>query len=132
MTCKYDLTMPENTWLVRQPKSCVNLYYVSGNSLDSQFVQEIEMKIISETQPAQRFKKLIQKGHLKEAEVSLFLYFLFFLFIFIFFCKEFAKQFNLSLQPIYEARSRRISIEMSSIVNVSFLLWFLIINLDLE
>lgn len=107
MTCKYDLAMPENTWLVRQPKSCVNLYYVGGNCLNSQFVQEIEMKIISETQPAQRFKKLIQKGHLREAE-------------------EFAKQFNLSLQPIYEAKSRRISIEISSILNVSFFILFII------
>lgn len=73
LTCKYDLAMPENTWLVRQPKSSVNMYYVGGNSFDSQFVQEIEMKIISETQPSQRLKKLIQKGHLKEAEVCFFL-----------------------------------------------------------
>lgn len=72
MTCKYDLAMPENTWLVRQPKSSVNMYYVGGNCLDSRYVQEIEMKIISETQPSQRFKKLIQKGHLNEAEVGFF------------------------------------------------------------
>lgn len=81
MTCKYDLEMPENTWLVRQPKSSVNMYYVSGNCLDFQHVQEIEMKIISETQPSQRLKKLIQKGHLNEAEVCFFFKLLFFVFI---------------------------------------------------
>ena len=31
---------------------------------------EIEMVLVSETQPVERFKKLIAKGHLEEAEVS--------------------------------------------------------------
>lgn len=69
--------MPENTWLVRQPKSSVNMYFIGGNSFDTKYVQEIEMKIISETQPSQRLKKLIQKGHLNEAEVSLLTIFVF-------------------------------------------------------
>lgn len=79
--------MGEHVWLVQQPKSAVNIYYVTGNAHDKQQVQEIEMKILSETQPSLRLNKLIRKGRLEEAE-------------------EFAKQFDLSLQLIHQAKVR--------------------------
>jgi kinetochore-associated protein 1 len=72
--CKYELTMPDIAWLVHQPKSSVNMYYMSGSKLDTEHIQEIEMKIISETDPFQRLLKLIQRGHLAEAEVRCDLY----------------------------------------------------------
>lgn len=87
MECKYELDMAEHVWLVQQPKSAVNIYYVTGSAHDKQQVQEIEMKILSETQPSLRLDKLIRKGRLEEAE-------------------EFAKQFDLSLQLIHQAKVR--------------------------
>lgn len=87
MECKYELDMNEYVWLVQQPKSAVNIYYITGNSYDKQYVQEVEMKILSETQPSLRLDKLIRKGRLEEAE-------------------EFAKQFDLSLQLIHQAKVR--------------------------
>ncbi|XP_055841706.1 uncharacterized protein LOC129908902 [Episyrphus balteatus] len=95
--CIYQFEMPKDTWLVNQPKCSVNLYYLSGENINAQGLpQEIEMKLVSETQPAERLKKLIYKGHLEEAE-------------------EFGKQFELSLQPIYEAKAKKLLLEMSSI-----------------
>lgn len=84
-------------WLIRQSKSSVNMYYLHGFSDDDSgnVIQEIEMKIISETQPDQRFKKLIQRGRLEEAE-------------------SFAIQYKLSLQPIYEAKVQRLWIEIKT------------------
>ena len=76
MKCKYELPMMKNTWLVDQEKTSMQLYYVSGNQRNTDFIEEIEMNILSETQPIERLKKLIQKGHLDEAEV-MFLYFKF-------------------------------------------------------
>lgn len=87
MECKYELDMNEYVWLVQQPKSAVNIYYITGNPYDKQYVQEVEMKILSETQPSLRLDKLIRKGRLEEAE-------------------EFAKQFDLSLQLIHQAKVR--------------------------
>lgn len=71
------------------------MYYLHGllDDESGDVIQEIEMKIVSETQPDQRFKKLIQRGRLEEAE-------------------SFAIQYNLSLQPIYEAKVRRLWIEI--------------------
>lgn len=70
MKCNYELTVPEFAWLIRQPKSAMNMYYLHGIHGGSEIVQEIEMRIISETQPDQRLRKLIQRGHLDDAEVS--------------------------------------------------------------
>lgn len=95
--CLHQFEMAKDTWLVQQPKCSVNLYYLCGENINAQGLpQEIEMKLVSETQPAERLKKLIYKGHLEEAE-------------------EFGKQFDLSLQPIYEAKAKKILMEMSSI-----------------
>lgn len=89
MTCKHELSMETYTWLVAQSKCSVNMYYVSGVKNDAGNIHEVEMKIISETEPALRLKKLIQREHFDEAE-------------------EFAIQFELSLQPIYEAKARKL------------------------
>lgn len=70
MVCNYELSMPQHSWLIRQPKSAVNIYYLHGIVRDgTDLVQTIDMKMISETQPEQRLKKLIHKGSLEEAEV---------------------------------------------------------------
>lgn len=95
MECKYDLEMTEHVWLVQQPKSAVNIYYITGNPKDQLHVQEIEMKILSETQPSLRLEKLIRKGRLDEAE-------------------DFAQQFDLSLQCIYQAKVRLLLAQMSN------------------
>lgn len=50
------------------------MYYLEGHQLQSDIVQEIELKKITETQPEQRLKKLIRKGHLEEAEVKYEIY----------------------------------------------------------
>lgn len=67
---KYELTIPEVAWLVTQPKSSMNMYFIAGEKNSSNFIQTVEMKSISETDPAQRLKKLILKGYLDEAEVN--------------------------------------------------------------
>ncbi|KAL1404037.1 hypothetical protein pipiens_019096, partial [Culex pipiens pipiens] len=100
MSCKYELDMGEHVWLVQQPKSALNMYYITGNARDQHHVQEIEMKILSETQPALRLDKLIRKGRLDEAE-------------------EFAKQFDLSLQPIHQARTKALLADMAASKNAS-------------
>lgn len=100
MECKYDLEMTEHVWLVQQPKSAVNIYYITGNAKDKPHVQEIEMKILSETQPSLRLEKLIRTGRLDEAE-------------------DFAKQFDLSLQCIYQAKVRLLLAQMASSRHVS-------------
>lgn len=88
MSCKSELTIPENSWLVSQQKSDVNIYFISGMENDSKFIQTIEVKSIIETDPEQRFKKLLSRGHFDEAE-------------------EFAKQFELNLEPLHEARVKK-------------------------
>lgn len=100
MKCNFELSVPNNSWLVDQSKLSVNMYYLSGNHCDSNFVQQLEMNIISETNPDQRFHKLITKDRLDEAEI-------------------FGKQFNLCLQPLYEAKAKKIIASMSTIDKVS-------------
>lgn len=103
MTCKNELSMPQHTWLVQQPKTAVNIYYLSGDDFNEfDLPQEIEMKIMCETQPQERLKKLICKGRLDEAE-------------------QFGRQFNLNLQPICEAKAKRKLLEISLLDEVS---WF--------
>ncbi|XP_055371172.1 uncharacterized protein LOC129605428 [Condylostylus longicornis] len=84
-----EISLTSLAWLVLQPKESVNLYYLSSENLnDQQLPLEIEMKVVKETQPEERLKKLIQKGHLEEAE-------------------DFGKKFDLSLQPVYKAKIRK-------------------------
>lgn len=92
--CKYELTLPEVAWLVTQPKSSVNMYFVSGTKNPAGFVQQIEMKIITETDPEQRFKKLLLRGHWDEAE-------------------KFAKEFDLTMEPLYQARIKKMLLDLN-------------------
>lgn len=80
------------------------MYYLHGFPDDESdsVIQEIEMKIISETQPDQRLKKLIQRGRLEEAE-------------------SFAIQYNLSLQPIHEAKVRKLWSEITTASRVGII-----------
>lgn len=95
--CKYEMLIPEVAWLVPQAKLSANMYFVHGSLNDDGFVQAIEMKMISEAEPSQRLKKLIQRGLFFEAE-------------------NFAKQFDLDLQLIYEAKVKKALMEISTIV----------------
>lgn len=94
--CKYELTLPEVAWLVTQPKSSVNMYFVSGTKNVAGFVQQIEMKIITETDPEQRFKKLLLRGHWDEAD-------------------KFAKEFDLSMEPLYQARIKKMLLDLNGL-----------------
>ncbi|XP_067638251.1 kinetochore-associated protein 1 [Eurosta solidaginis] len=95
--CNSELEVTEHAWLVHQPKCSVNLYYLSGKQPnESNLPTEIEMILVSETHPSERFKKLISKGLLEEAE-------------------NFGKQFELCLQPIYEAKAKRVLLTLTSL-----------------
>lgn len=63
--------MPLHAWLIRQPKSAVNLYYLAARAISEREIpSELEMMMVSETDPSDRLKKLIAKGRLEEAEVA--------------------------------------------------------------
>uniref|UniRef100_A0A1I8Q641 Uncharacterized protein n=1 Tax=Stomoxys calcitrans TaxID=35570 RepID=A0A1I8Q641_STOCA len=97
LKCQNELDVAEHSWLVQQPKCSVNLYYLTGSQCNSNDLPSIlEMILVSETHPSERFKKLIAKGHLEEAE-------------------DFGRQFELCLQPIYEAKARKMLLEMSTL-----------------
>lgn len=85
MKSSYALTISEHCWLVTQPKSALNMYYLNGSVSGNQNPDEIEMKKVSELHPNQRFKKLISRGLFDEAE-------------------QFAMEFGLSLELIHEHR----------------------------
>lgn len=93
-----DFLVKEPSWLVNQSKNTVNTYYVEGKQVDSLMLNEINFMSMTETQPDQRIKKLIHKGHFDEAETL-------------------CKQFKFSMQPIYEAKARRIFMAMESMLN---------------
>lgn len=101
MTQKYELLMSEHCWLVSQPKSSLNMYYMEGlsgeliTSATGQLPEVIELKQITELHPMQRFKKLISRGLFDEAE-------------------EFAKQMNLSLNLIHEYRAQALVIKLAN------------------
>ncbi|EDV30384.2 uncharacterized protein Dana_GF22970 [Drosophila ananassae] len=94
LKCKNEVDVPKHAWLVHQPKCAVNLYYLAAHELNQNKIPSmVHMMLVSETDPSDRFKKLIAKGRLEEAE-------------------EFGLQFELCLQPIYEANAKRILVEM--------------------
>lgn len=88
MSCKSELTVPSVSWLVTQQKSSINMYFISGSTNANNFIQTIEFKSITETDPEDRYKKLLLRGRFDEAEA-------------------FAKQFDLSLEPLHEARVKK-------------------------
>lgn len=67
---KNEVEVPDHAWLVRQPKCAVNLYYLAAKEVNQSSIPSVvEMMLVSETDPSDRFKKLICKGRLEEAEV---------------------------------------------------------------
>lgn len=66
------MEVPRHAWLIHQPKSAVNLYYLATKAMSDagEIPAEMEMMLVSETDPSDRFKKLIAKGRLEEAEVD--------------------------------------------------------------
>jgi kinetochore-associated protein 1 len=88
MNIKSELLLPKISWLVSQPKSAINMYFIEGYKNENNFLQYIELKSITEADPDQRFKKLILRGHFDEAE-------------------EYAKSCSLNLAPLHEARVRK-------------------------
>lgn len=69
MKLKYELQLMEKIWLTKQSKISMNILYLCGYSLNSNCIQEIVMKIVEETDPSDRLKKLIYRGLFVEAEV---------------------------------------------------------------
>lgn len=75
LKCVNELNVDAHAWLVQQPKSSVNLYYINGIQSNANNLPTIlELMLISETDPSDRFKKLVAKGHLEDAEVQTQLY----------------------------------------------------------
>uniref|UniRef100_A0A1S4H9P0 Uncharacterized protein n=1 Tax=Anopheles gambiae TaxID=7165 RepID=A0A1S4H9P0_ANOGA len=98
MEIRQEMEMSEHTWLVQQPKNSANIYYIAGLTHKEPIVQEFELKILSETDPFLRLVKLIKIGRLDEAE-------------------EFAKQFDLDVQLVHQARVKQLLDGLSSSQN---------------
>ena len=93
---KSELSLPNISWLVSQPKSAINMYFIEGYKNQKNFLQSIELKSITEADPEQRFKKLILRGHFDEAE-------------------EYAKSCDLNLAPLHESRVRKTLVDISGL-----------------
>lgn len=99
LNIKSELLLPSISWLVSQPKSSINMYFIEGYKNKNNFLQNIELKSITEADPQQRFNKLILRGHFDEAE-------------------EYAKIGELNLAPLHEARVRKTMLDMSTLKSV--------------
>lgn len=99
LNVKSELLLPSISWLVSQPKSSINTYFIEGYKNENNFLQNIELKSITEADPQQRFNKLILRGHFDEAE-------------------EYAKIGDLNLAPLYEARVKKTMLDMSTLKSV--------------
>uniref|UniRef100_A0A182WD88 Uncharacterized protein n=1 Tax=Anopheles minimus TaxID=112268 RepID=A0A182WD88_9DIPT len=95
MDIRQEMDMSEHTWLVQQPKNAANIYYIAGQTQSEPIVQELEVKILSETDPSLRLVKLIKIGRLDEAE-------------------EFAKQFELDVQLVHQARAKQLLVGLGT------------------
>lgn len=96
MVTKNELSLPGISWLVTQQKSDVNMYFIAGDKNDFDFIQTIEIQSITETDPEQRFEKLLLRGYFDEAE-------------------KFAKEYELSLEPLHQARVKKSLINLVNI-----------------
>ncbi|KAH8258292.1 hypothetical protein KR038_009300 [Drosophila bunnanda] len=113
LKCKNEVEVPAHAWLVRQPKCAVNLYYLAAKEVNRESIPTVvEMMLVSETDPSDRFKKLIAKGRLEEAEVIPIYLVKKHTYGFLRAFQEFGVQFELCLQPIYEAKAKRILVEL--------------------
>lgn len=101
---KWSLRTEKNSTLVMQPKSSVCLYYLCGKSTQNNGdIDQVELKVLSEYRPEARLLTLLGRGLIAEAE-------------------QIADQFNLSKQPIYEAKAKQIltSIVAADPVSLNF------------
>lgn len=72
MNCKCSLPVSNQIWLIEQPKSSASIFYFGGNrSSSTNFIEHINLHMVSESQPEKRLHTLLTKGMLFEAEVIL-------------------------------------------------------------
>lgn len=96
---KSEINLPAQSWIVSQAKTGANMYFIEGYRNENNFIQAIEIKSITDTDPEQRFTKLLMRGQFDEAE-------------------EFAKTCDLSLEPLYKMKVRKTLIELSACRNL--------------
>ncbi|KAL5278300.1 KNTC1 family protein [Megaselia abdita] len=93
--CNLELEIGSPSWLIDQPNNSINFYFLNGEKLSSENIpQQMSMKLVSESEPKERLKKLIHRGLLEEA-------------------KAFATQFDLCHQQIYEEEAKITLLEIS-------------------
>lgn len=68
--CTYEIPVPDLAWIIHQPKLSANMFYLCGAADEFKVINSLILRIISETDPAKRYKTLIERGALDEAEVS--------------------------------------------------------------
>lgn len=72
MNLKLSLPINNPIWIMNQPKSSANIFYLRGHrSSGSAILQHIDMCMVSESQPEQRLATLLAKGLLQQAEVHI-------------------------------------------------------------
>lgn len=94
LNVKSELTLPDVSWVVSQPKSSINMYFIAGYKNKSGYLQSVELKMITEADPEERFKKLLLRGHFDEAE-------------------SYAISCGIQLEPLNQARVKKTLMEMS-------------------
>jgi kinetochore-associated protein 1 len=99
---KSEISLPAQSWIVSQAKSGVNMYFIEGYRNENNFVQTIEIKSITDTDPEQRFTKLLMRGQFEEAE-------------------DFANTCGLSLEPLHKMKVRKTLAELSASRNIEII-----------
>lgn len=70
MSCKCSLPISSQVWLIDQPKSSASIFYFGGTRpSSSEFIENINLHMVSESQPEKHLHTLLTKGMLVEAEV---------------------------------------------------------------
>lgn len=71
MSCKCSLPISSQVWLIDQPKSSASIFYFGGTRpSSSEFIENINLHMVSESQPEKHMHTLLTKGMLVEAEVT--------------------------------------------------------------
>lgn len=70
MECKFTLPISEKIWLITQPKSAANIFYLCDVQASLMTSHRIDLRMVSESQPEKRLQTLLAKGLIDEAEVS--------------------------------------------------------------
>lgn len=93
---KSVLNLPATSWIIQPSKSAVNMYFIEGYKNEENYVQTIEIKSITDTDPEQRFNKFLLRGQFDEAE-------------------SFANTIGLSLEPLHRMKVKRTITELSCV-----------------